>query len=348
MPSMECQPQRRDAADVDLMATALRHCADLLSLRDLASCHIHALAARNLDPHHPGPAQALAIAEVLAAGKHLRNGHPDWYAVLQVEKNSQPDVVRAHFMKLFHLLNPTRNKFPFSGDATGIVMTAWRILSDPAAKAKYDAEVATPATFYTVCPYCYYIFQYEIVYRDHCLRCQSCRRAFHAAEVNAPLPKIVKFVGAGGRLEEGYHCRLACFRLQFQLNPDVSRVKKSGDCPLVNIPSNKEVEGHFCGNNSDGMNGELRIEVPKEEERPRKKMRTKTTAKNTKKIMGRGVGNSVPFPKPEANNGANDGIGSKVGDGSVDEDLQFTFVGNDIFVGCFDEVLEDTVTSPFE
>lgn len=342
---MGWQPQRRDAADVDLMPTALRHCADLLSLRDFASCRIHALAARNLDPHHPGPVQAHAIAEVLAAEKRLRHGHRDWYAILQVETNSQPEVVRARFTKLLHLLNPTRNKFPFCEEAAGLVITAWRILSDPAAKAKYDAEVATPATFHTVCPYCYYIFEYEIVYKDHCLRCRSCRRAFHAAEVSAPLPKIVKVVGAGGRLEEGYYCRLALFPLQFRLNPDVSRV--SGESPFVDITSNKEVKGHFCGNNSNGVDGEVRVEVPKEEERPRK-MRVKTTAKNTKKIMGRGVGNPVPFPKPQANNDPINGISSKIGDGNVGNDLAFTFEGDDIFVGYFGGGSDENPTSLFE
>ncbi|KAK4760900.1 hypothetical protein SAY87_005793 [Trapa incisa] len=60
-------------------------------------------------------------------------------------------------------------------------MTAWRLLSHP---EEVYAEVATPVTFYSVCPYCYYIFEYDC-------------------------------------LKEVYYCRLACTPLQYQMNQGV-------------------------------------------------------------------------------------------------------------------------------
>ncbi|OWM66212.1 uncharacterized protein LOC116199715 [Punica granatum] len=337
---MEWQPQPQpELVGVAPMTTVLLHCADLLGAYDLAGCRMHALTVHHSDPRHPGPVQALAIVDVLLASeKRLRHGHRDWYSILQVRATSRPEVVRAQFARLVHLLDPTKNKFPFAEYAVGLVVNAYRVLSDPAAKAKYDAEVAPPATFNTVCPYCYYIFVYKITYKDRCLRCQSCRRAFHAVAVDGPLPEIITIVGADGRVEEGYCCRLAGFHLQYQLNPDVLEAEKSGDAPFVKVPSMEEEvvrrQGGLGGSN--GAGGAVRVEVPKDEQRPRK-MRVKTTAKTTKKMMGRGVGNPILAPQPQTNNDA-DGIVSEVKDGDGDgfeDDFKFTFEGDDIFVECF-------------
>ncbi|KAK4775361.1 hypothetical protein SAY86_010296 [Trapa natans] len=269
MPLMELSPQQRISAHDDLMVTALQHCADLLAIRDFASCRVQAILAGKIDPCHQWPFQALAVADVLAAGKRLRNDRPDWYAILLAEKDAQLDVARSNFTKLIHLLDPRTNKFAFSHSAIESVMKAWRILSDPASKEKYDAEVATPETFYTVCPYCHFIFEYEFVYKDLCLRCQICQMAFHAAEINSPLPKFFKFVGADGCLKEGYYCQLACAPLHYKMNQGLTNA------------FNREVEGIARDNKSNSGDVEATVEVPEEEERPKK--RTKTTAKNNEK-----------------------------------------------------------------
>ncbi|KAJ6683545.1 hypothetical protein OIU85_007252 [Salix viminalis] len=41
-------------------------------------------------------------------------------------------------------------------------------------------------SFWTACPYCYTLYEYPKVYEECILRCQSCRRAFHAVMVPAP------------------------------------------------------------------------------------------------------------------------------------------------------------------
>ncbi|GAB2219407.1 hypothetical protein Droror1_Dr00007042 [Drosera rotundifolia] len=43
-------------------------------------------------------------------------------------------------------------------------------------------------TFWTACPYCLYMYEYARDYEECTLRCQNCRRAFHAAEVPNPPP----------------------------------------------------------------------------------------------------------------------------------------------------------------
>ncbi|KAE9595986.1 hypothetical protein Lal_00030449 [Lupinus albus] len=45
-------------------------------------------------------------------------------------------------------------------------------------------------TFWTPCPYCYYLYEYPRVYEDCSLQCQNCERFFHGVEL-ASLPPLV-------------------------------------------------------------------------------------------------------------------------------------------------------------
>lgn len=42
------------------------------------------------------------------------------------------------------------------------------------------------ASFWTACPYCYVMYEYQKKYEDCTLRCQNCRRGFHAVVVPSP------------------------------------------------------------------------------------------------------------------------------------------------------------------
>ncbi|PKI73521.1 uncharacterized protein LOC116205940 [Punica granatum] len=46
------------------------------------------------------------------------------------------------------------------------------------------------ATFWTTCPYCYYLHEYPAMYENCCLRCQECHRAFHGAPITSPPPQL--------------------------------------------------------------------------------------------------------------------------------------------------------------
>ncbi|KAM6593398.1 hypothetical protein CsatA_001101 [Cannabis sativa] len=63
-------------------------------------------------------------------------------------------------------------------------------------------------SFWTLCPYCYALYEYPRVYEDCCLKCQKCQRAFHAAPLVDPLPPMVPG-------QEAYYCCLAFFPLGF-------------------------------------------------------------------------------------------------------------------------------------
>ncbi|KAL0461421.1 UNVERIFIED_CONTAM: hypothetical protein Slati_0029700 [Sesamum latifolium] len=48
-------------------------------------------------------------------------------------------------------------------------------------------------TFWTMCPYCYYVYEYDKVFEDCCLRCanEGCRRVLHAVAIGVPRPPEV-------------------------------------------------------------------------------------------------------------------------------------------------------------
>nr|GMD99548.1 DnaJ -like protein subfamily B member 5 [Ipomoea batatas] len=46
------------------------------------------------------------------------------------------------------------------------------------------------ATFWSVCPYCYNLYEYERTYLGCCLRCENCERAFTAAEIRQMPPRV--------------------------------------------------------------------------------------------------------------------------------------------------------------
>lgn len=52
-----------------------------------------------------------------------------------------------------------------------------------ASRAEADSE---GQSFWTACPYCYILYEYPKVYEECVLRCQNCKRAFHAAVIPSP------------------------------------------------------------------------------------------------------------------------------------------------------------------
>ncbi|KAL9682161.1 hypothetical protein QQ045_013954 [Rhodiola kirilowii] len=71
-----------------------------------------------------------------------------------------------------------------------------------------NAEGNLSLSFWTACPYCYVLYEYPRVYEGCGLRCQSCERAFHGAEIPA-LPPLVPG-------KEAYHCCWASFPIGFK------------------------------------------------------------------------------------------------------------------------------------
>ncbi|KAL8532415.1 hypothetical protein ACS0TY_008858 [Phlomoides rotata] len=175
-----------------------------LQRRGFADCCKYAVRARDSDPTHPSPTRLICIASVLSVSMISSTQH-DYYAVLNLP-NFESDFVRieSNFETLTSILAPSANACPLTSEAFDLVMKAWSVLSNSVEKEKYDDELRMRMaggctsrsggdTFWTMCPYCYYVFEYEKVFEDCCLRCanERCRRVLHAAAIAAPPPPDV-------------------------------------------------------------------------------------------------------------------------------------------------------------
>lgn len=175
-----------------------------LEHRSFADCRSYALRAKETDPTHPGPTEILSIASVLSVPK-ITPTLPDYYTIFNLPRfESDTDQIGSSFKTLTSLLDPNVNPYPNSSEAFEVVLKGWSVLSNPLEKARFDGELmrnlsGCPSenggdTFWTMCPYCYYVYQYERVFEDCCLRCTngSCGRGFHAVEVGAPPAEVVE------------------------------------------------------------------------------------------------------------------------------------------------------------
>ncbi|XP_010065719.2 uncharacterized protein LOC104452917 [Eucalyptus grandis] len=73
---------------------------------------------------------------------------------------------------------PAEDERPFFGNGTPVQPRPIR----PASQATESAS----ASFWTACPYCFYLYEYPRVYAECVLRCQNCKRAFQAVAVPSP------------------------------------------------------------------------------------------------------------------------------------------------------------------
>ncbi|CAL9748400.1 unnamed protein product [Musa acuminata subsp. burmannicoides] len=189
--------------------------------RDLVGSKRFAERAVEVDPLIGGADQVIAVADVLLASQRRVNNHVDWYAVLQLDPSSpagrHPSAVRSQFRRLALLLSLVRHHLDIAASAAKLVDDAWAVLSDPSKKALFDAELdmATAAlprqrpvpTFWTACPSCCYLHKYSCDYEGKNLRCPSCRRAFHAAPLQAEPPVVPD--------TDMYYCSWGFFPLGF-------------------------------------------------------------------------------------------------------------------------------------
>ncbi|KAG6401164.1 hypothetical protein SASPL_138010 [Salvia splendens] len=170
----------------------------LLQSRNFADCINYAARAHDSDPTNPAPARILSTASVLSASK-ISPTHHDYYAVLNLPYfDSDSSRIDSTFETLTSILDPNTNRCPFASEAFDLAVKAWSVLSNPLEKAGFDAELqafldpaaSTSATFWTVCPYCYYVYEYDKVFEDCCLKCQNqrCRRVLHAVPIAGPPP----------------------------------------------------------------------------------------------------------------------------------------------------------------
>ncbi|KAJ0971519.1 hypothetical protein J5N97_019478 [Dioscorea zingiberensis] len=204
----------------------------LLAQRDLAGCKSFAQMAIDSDPLVDSAADhILATAEILLAAASRRfNNKVDWYAVLGLPPRSPSADVRRSYRRLSLLLRhdhcPSSCNDP-AYDALRLVSEAWDALSDPYKKSLFDSEFPVAAShhqgqtnppepaataFWTACPSCCHVHQYERDYIGLTLRCPSCQKAFQATELSSPPPVVPG--------TDMYYCSWGFFPLGFSGEPE--------------------------------------------------------------------------------------------------------------------------------
>ncbi|KAK1441439.1 hypothetical protein QVD17_07328 [Tagetes erecta] len=241
----------------------------LLQSKDLNGCRDFALLAQETEPLLEGSDQILAVVDVLIAAEKQIHNHPDWYAVLQLEtrRHDDDELIKRHYRRLALLLHPDKNKFPFADSAFKLVADAWALFSDPSKKSAYDNKLFAftkvdlhtekenqnqnqrdkipvrrnpiePATtdatnIWTVCPYCYNLYEYPKLYEGCCLRCGNCKRAFQAVAIpKASLPPTIPG-------KEAYYCCWSYFPMGFAMaNSDTAKSLTIPNWMPPIVPSN--------------------------------------------------------------------------------------------------------------
>ncbi|XP_062190316.1 uncharacterized protein LOC133893334 [Phragmites australis] len=207
----------------------------LLAARDLVGCKRLAERAVEADPLLPGADELLAVADVLLASQRLLpSSRPDPVAVLLLQPDPDPAAVKRSFRRLSQLLSSPRNPRPAADTALRFVEEAFADLSKNASAdstpASGNASAAAAAAadadgFWTACPYCCHVYQYQRALVGRALRCQSagCRRAFVATEIPTA-PPIVPGT-------DMYYCAWGFFPMGFPKAADLSTNNWRPFCP---------------------------------------------------------------------------------------------------------------------
>ncbi|KAK8966251.1 hypothetical protein KSP40_PGU015090 [Platanthera guangdongensis] len=214
----------------------------LLDARDLVGSKRFAERALESDPLLEGVDLILAVVDVLLASQRRVNNQLDCYSILQLPHPSSPVsasdgaggggteeslAIKRSYRRLALFLSPERNRYPLADPALRFVIEAYAVLSDPAKKSILDSELrmsashirsngsaadATPRppdrTFWTTCPSCCHVFEYDHTYLNRSLRCGTCRQPFHAGEMTAKPPVVPG--------TDMYYCAWGFFPLGFR------------------------------------------------------------------------------------------------------------------------------------
>ncbi|GFP86802.1 Dnaj homolog subfamily b member 5 [Phtheirospermum japonicum] len=89
-----------------------------------------------------------------------------------------------------------------------------------------------PLTFWTACPYCYYMYEYPRVYIDCTMRCPNCKRAFQSVVIPSPPPTVDG--------QDAYYCCWGFIPLGFSM--DIYE-KNKGPAPTTGTNSGRRNSG---------------------------------------------------------------------------------------------------------
>ncbi|KAL4577886.1 hypothetical protein LXL04_014001 [Taraxacum kok-saghyz] len=261
-----------------------------------ADCRDYVRQVFEIDPNYPGVSEILAVADVLLASKtRLSTEIPhDWYAVLQLDRFSQDsELIKHRFDHLYRLLDPSNNKFPFADKAFDLVCEAWFVLSNPEQKLEFDESLkddekskdTSVIAFWTVCPYCYHVYEFPRVYLEHFLMCpnEKCSKAFTCVEIDQPPVLVVnagKYICAGfsplGFPYGNWNPFAPLKKQEAKTSPNIDSFVEISDDDEVEINRDKDVR-------DKGVDAGAKDHMPTEKQpMGRKKM----MAKKSKKVTG--------------------------------------------------------------
>ncbi|XP_051144115.1 uncharacterized protein LOC127260424 [Andrographis paniculata] len=113
-------------------------------------------------------------------------------------------------------------------------------------------------TFWTACPYCYYMYQYPSMYIDCTLRCSNCKMGFQAVIIPNPPPVVDG--------QEGYFCCWGFIPLGFSMeNWEKNKASASSWTPFSPMFSCPQVGNAFQSTKPGRKNTEPRIYVDDDE-----------------------------------------------------------------------------------
>lgn len=258
----------------------------LLQARDLVGGKRFAERALEVDPLVEGVDEILAVADVLIASQRRINDQVDWYAVLQLDGPSTPDIpaIKQAYRRLALLLQPDKNHYTGADRALQLVTDGWTFLSDPDSKRHFDDEIKggaasaadssqkprspspppAPESFWTMCPSCYRAYEYEKAHQGRMLRCQSCKKPFQATELSSPPPIV-----PGTDL---YYCSWGLYPLGFPGCPMFSGVTLPPGIPHFTLhPSNhatpSRTSDHVKQNVSVENDDNMETDIPRSNDR---------------------------------------------------------------------------------
>ncbi|KAG4179139.1 hypothetical protein ERO13_A10G087866v2 [Gossypium hirsutum] len=187
-----------------------------------------------------------------------------------------------------HIASDQRNETPFFNigcDGNGFKADCLKQEIGAANETKSEDD---KSTFWTVCPYCYHMYEYEKKYEDCCLVCQSCRKGFHGLAV-APPPEHVLMNGEVTEYYRGY----GFFPLGYSGDVFLRDKKQVGEGdngkkPVV-VEISDDSDDEKKGMNVKDVGGNVKAESLSNVEGKVVMKRVKSVLKNPKKVMGRGV-----------------------------------------------------------
>ncbi|GMI94123.1 hypothetical protein HRI_003081600 [Hibiscus trionum] len=182
-------------------------------------------------------------------------------------------------------------------------------------------------SFWTVCPYCYHMYEYESKYEECCLLCQHCGRGFHGLAVEAPPESFL----ANGNVR-GYHLGYGLFPLGYSGDNGFLSNKKQGGEKQVVVEISDDSEGEKEGVGMENKGCECEVKTGGTGKGWMR--RVKAVARNPKKLMGRGIKQKGMVEKMHVME-MNEEFWKEV-DKKEDDGLEFFEGDDDIFVGLRD------------